>query len=121
MDDLLAEKVLIAVEQIPRGRVASYGDIGGVVGIGPRHVGNVLRTYGSGVPWWRVVNAQGDPGGGLMGRAHEHWNVEEIEVKPNGKGCPIARYRADLVALATAYELAVSLLLAQEGTGHTDR
>ncbi len=100
----MAEKVLIVVEHIPPGSVASYGDIGGIVGIGPRFVGNVLATYGSGVPWWRVVNAQGDPGGGLIGRAVEHWDAEGIEVKPNGKGCRIATYRADLVALASAYD-----------------
>jgi len=28
-------------------------------------------------------------------------------VKPNGRGCRITRYRADLAALATAYEDAV--------------
>ncbi len=104
MDDLKAEKVLIAVERIPSGSVASYGDIGGIVGIGPRFVGNVLATYGSNVPWWRVVNAQGDPGGGLIERALEHWSAEGIEVKPNGKGCRITAYRADLVALASAYD-----------------
>ena len=104
MDDLIAEKVLIVVERIPPGSVVSYGDIGGIVGIGPRFVGNVLATYGSGVPWWRVVNAHGDPGGGLISRAAQHWSAEGIEVKPNGKGCRIAAYRADLVALASAYD-----------------
>ncbi len=107
MDEWLAEKVLLAVEHIPVGRVASYGDIAGIVGIGPRHVGNVLRTYGSGVPWWRVVNAAGDPGGGLIGRASEHWLQEGIEIKSNGQGCRIAHYRADLQSLATAYDEAL--------------
>ena len=107
MDDLLAERVLRVVEQIPPGRVAAYGDIAGIVGIGPRYVGRVLRVFGSAVPWWRVVNAQGDPGGGLISRARPHWADEGIEVKPNGRGCRITRYRADLPALATAYEEAV--------------
>jgi methylated-DNA-protein-cysteine methyltransferase-like protein len=108
VDDLLAERVLRAVEQIPTGRVASYGDIGEIVGVGPRYVGRVLRVFGSGVPWWRVVNAQGDPGGGLVSRAARHWADEGITVKPNGRGCPIARHRADLEALATAYEAAAA-------------
>ncbi len=108
----MAEKVLIVVEHIPPGAVASYGDIGGIVGIGPRLVGNVLATFGSGVPWWRVVNAQGDPGGGLITRAREHWATEGIEVKPNGKGCRIAEYRADLVSLAAAYDQASAHLAA---------
>ncbi|MGC1207347.1 MAG: MGMT family protein [Ornithinimicrobium sp.] len=113
MDDLMAEKVLIVVEQIPPGDVASYGDIGGIVGVGPRFVGTVLATYGSGVPWWRVVNAQGDPGGGLISRARAHWAEEGIEIKPNGKGCRIADYRADLVSLAAAYDHASAHLAAQ--------
>ncbi|CAN5469949.1 hypothetical protein BH23ACT6_BH23ACT6_24190 [soil metagenome] len=106
VDDVLAERVLRVVERIPPGRVASYGDIGEIVGIGPRYVGRVLSTYGSGVPWWRVVNASGDPGGGLIERARVHWASEAITVKPNGKGCRIVTYRADLEALATAYDLA---------------
>ncbi|MGB7448120.1 MAG: MGMT family protein [Ornithinimicrobium sp.] len=104
MDDLKAERVLRVVEQIPPGRVASYGDIGEIVGIGPRYVGRVLSVYGSGVPWWRVVNASGDPGGSLVSRARAHWVGEGIELKPNGRGCRIGRYRADLPALAAAYE-----------------
>lgn len=105
---MLAERVLRVVERIPPGRVASYGDVGVIVGIGPRYVGRVLSTYGLGVPWWRVVNASGDPGGGLITRAREHWESEGIAVKPGGKGCRIAAYRADLVALAAAYEQAVA-------------
>ena len=108
MDEWLAEKVLLAVERIPPGRVASYGDIAGIVGIGPRHVGNVLRTYGAGVPWWRVVSRDGDFGGDLLERARPHWKAENIAVKPNGLGCRIASYRADLDLLASAYDQAVA-------------
>lgn len=102
------EHVLRAVEQIPPGRVASYGDIAELVGIGPRHVGNVLRHYGSDVPWWRVVSRDGDFGGDLLHRARPHWDAEQIAVKPNGLGCRMADYRADLPALHTSYRKAVS-------------
>ncbi|MGB3858569.1 MAG: MGMT family protein [Ornithinimicrobium sp.] len=108
MDEWLAEKVLLAVERIPVGRVASYGDIAEIVGIGPRHVGNVLRTYGSGVAWWRVVSRDGDFGGDLLDRARPHWDDEDIVVKPNGLGCRIEDYRADLCALAQAYDEALA-------------
>jgi len=108
VDDLLVERVLRVVERIPPGRVASYGDIAEIVGVGPRYVGRVLQVFGSGVPWWRVVNAQGDPGGGLIARARPHWVDEGITVRPSGRGCQMARFRADLPALATAYESAVS-------------
>ncbi len=108
MDDLLAERVLRAVEQIPPGRVASYGDIAALVGVGPRHVGNVMRHFGSDVPWWRVTSRDGDFGGDLLDRARPHWADEGILVKPNGLGCRIADYRADLSALHAAYAGAVA-------------
>lgn len=104
----MAERVLRAVEQIPPGRVASYGDIAALVGIGPRHVGNVLRRFGSDVPWWRVVSRDGDFGGDLLTRARPHWATEGIAVKRNGLGCRMSGYRADLPALATAYREAVA-------------
>jgi alkylated DNA nucleotide flippase Atl1 len=54
------EAVLCAVEQIPPGRVLSYGDVAELVGAGgPRQVGHVMATYGGAVPWWRVVRADG--------------------------------------------------------------
>jgi methylated-DNA-protein-cysteine methyltransferase related protein len=56
------EAVLTAVESIPPGRVATYGDIAAYVGQGgPRQVGAVMREYGGGVPWWRVIRASGIP------------------------------------------------------------
>lgn len=108
MDDVLVERVLRAVEQIPRGRVASYGDVAALVGIGPRQVGTVLRLYGSAVPWWRVVSRDGDFGADLLDRARPHWADEGILVKRNGLGCRIADYRVDLPALHTAYTSAVA-------------
>lgn len=65
-DDAYVEAVLSAVEQIPAGQVASYGDLAEYVGIGgPRLVGRVMSTQGAGVPWWRVVRADGRPARGL--------------------------------------------------------
>jgi alkylated DNA nucleotide flippase Atl1 len=56
------EAVLSAVEQIPEGYVSSYGDIAEQVGRGgPRQVGQIMSRYGSAVPWWRVVRADGRP------------------------------------------------------------
>jgi alkylated DNA nucleotide flippase Atl1 len=58
----LAETILAAVERIPPGRVASYGDIAELVGIrSARYVGQVMFRYGGGVPWHRVVMASGAP------------------------------------------------------------
>lgn len=108
MDEVAVERVLRAVEAIPRGRVAAYGDIGGVVGIGPRQVGWVMQAYGSTVPWWRVTNAAGDLPQALLDEARVAWAREGIAVKPGGHGCRIADHRADLEALARAWELAVA-------------
>lgn len=50
------------VAMIPKGKVASYGQIARLIGF-PRHsryVGSTLRDLpkGSKLPWYRVVNAQ---------------------------------------------------------------
>ncbi len=56
------EAVLVAVESIPPGRVSTYGDIAAYGGLGgPRQVGAIMREYGGGVPWWRVIRASGVP------------------------------------------------------------
>ena len=102
------ERVLRAVEQVPRGRVVSYGDLGRLVGVGPRYVGSIMKAYGANVSWWRVTNASGDLPAPLRDRARQTWAQEGILVKPNGLGCRIADYRADLEALADAYERAVA-------------
>jgi methylated-DNA-protein-cysteine methyltransferase related protein len=52
------------VVQIPRGRVATYGQIAELAGIPrqPRRVGYALSALPkkSGVPWHRVINARGE-------------------------------------------------------------
>jgi alkylated DNA nucleotide flippase Atl1 len=60
VDDDFAEAVLAIVEQVPPGRAITYGIIAELVGRGgPRQVGTVMAQYGGGVPWHRVVNANG--------------------------------------------------------------
>lgn len=94
MDDVTIEKVLRTVEQIPAGRVAGYGQIGAIVGVGPRLVGRILREWGASVPWWRVTSSYGDHP--LLARAREHWDAEGITLKPNGLGCRMSEFGADL-------------------------
>ncbi len=54
------EAVLALVEQIPPGRVMSYGAIAEYLGRGgPRQVGAAMARYGGAVPWHRVVAADG--------------------------------------------------------------
>lgn len=60
---LTANAILAAVRAIPRGRVATYGQIARLAGLGgqARRAGYALAalTAGSRVPWHRVVNAEG--------------------------------------------------------------
>lgn len=54
------EEVLRIVEQVPPGRVTTFGIVAAAVGRGgPRSVGRVMALYGAPVPWWRVVRADG--------------------------------------------------------------
>lgn len=49
------------VAQVPYGRVVTYGQIARAIGLphGARVVGWAMRTCPEGLPWHRVVNAQG--------------------------------------------------------------
>lgn len=61
--DELVQRILATVDSIPKGRVASYGQVAREAGL-PRHarlVGRVLRELpaGSKLPWHRVANSAG--------------------------------------------------------------
>lgn len=113
MDDITVEKVLRVVELVPPGSVIAYGEVGAIVGVGPRLVGRIMREWGSGVPWWRVTNAAGDHP--LLERALPHWRAEGIEVKPNGLGCRMSEYGVDLEWLRQRAEPLLAAL--HEGGG----
>ena len=57
------EAVWAAVAQVPRGRVASYGQIAWLIGYPrrPRQVGMVLKALpeATDLPWHRIVSARG--------------------------------------------------------------
>ncbi|GII66585.1 hypothetical protein Skr01_66700 [Sphaerisporangium krabiense] len=72
-----AERVLDVVERIPPGKVMSYGDIAEYLEEGgPRQVGRVMSTWGGGVPWWRVVHADGTAAPGHEAACLAHWKEE---------------------------------------------
>ncbi|MDP9417716.1 MAG: MGMT family protein [Actinomycetota bacterium] len=90
-----AERVLELVERIPAGRVMSYGDVAEELGAGgPRQVGAVLAAYGGGVPWWRVLRADGTPAPHLATRALERLRAEAVPVSADGSRVvmPLARW-----------------------------
>ncbi len=115
--ELVIERVLRCVELVPSGRVASYGAIAAICGIGPRQAGSIMKAYGHDLPWWRITNAAGDLPPGLLPRALPHWDAEGIRVKPNGLGCRYADFAADADALASAWRDATADLPEPEAIG----
>jgi alkylated DNA nucleotide flippase Atl1 len=84
--DEFAGLVLDVVERIPPGRVLTYGDVAALAGQGgPRQVGLVMSRWGSGVPWWRVLRADGRPPVGHEARALGHYAAEQTPMRPGGE------------------------------------
>jgi TDG/mug DNA glycosylase family protein len=88
--------VLDLVETIPPGRVMSYGDVAEMLGDGgPRQVGAVMSAYGGGVPWWRVLRADGSHTPELAARALPLLRDEGTPLRPNGSRVDMPRARWD--------------------------
>lgn len=64
-----------AIRRIPHGRVATYGQIAEVAGLGghARQVGYALHALpdSEGVPWHRVINAKGEISPRTSSDSHE--------------------------------------------------
>lgn len=102
MDDDYVEAVLDLVAAIPSGRVMTYGTVAEVVSDlavragrpprgGPRQVGQVMSRAGAGVPWWRVVNAQGAPPARHHARAMAELVVEGTPRTADGSRVAVRR------------------------------
>jgi methylated-DNA-protein-cysteine methyltransferase related protein len=69
------ERIWRMVKRIPRGRVATYGQIAELAGLEghARQVGYALHNLpeGSDVPWHRVINAKGEISPRSAGDSHE--------------------------------------------------
>jgi len=80
------EAVLSVVEQVPRGRVTTYGAIAEAIGVGgPRQVGAVMAAYGGPVPWWRVVRADGSLPPSHDNIARQAYLKEGTPLRPGGR------------------------------------
>jgi len=91
-DDFVGS-VLGVVENIPPGRVMSYGDVAAALGSrAARAVGQTMAYYGSTVPWWRVVKASGHPATDHEQRALEHYRAEGTPLLWSASGV----FRVDL-------------------------
>jgi methylated-DNA-protein-cysteine methyltransferase-like protein len=87
------ERIYAAVRRIPRGRVATYGDIASVAGLEghARQVGYALHNLpeGSNVPWHRVINARGEISPRTTSDSHELQRMllegEGVELDARGR------------------------------------
>jgi len=89
-----AALVLEVVQRVPPGRVLTYGDVAEYLGEGgPRQVGSVLSRYGSDVPWWRVLRADGTPAPQVRARALDHYVTEGTPLRRAGDRVDLRRAR----------------------------
>jgi methylated-DNA-protein-cysteine methyltransferase-like protein len=96
------ERIYAVVRRVPRGRVATYGQVASLAGLGrhARQVGYALSALpeGSGVPWHRVVNARGEislrdePGSDARSDQRRRLEHEGVRFEPSGR-IALARYR----------------------------
>ena len=94
--DDFAGLVLGIVEQIPPGKVLTYGDIAAMAGQGgARQVGQVMSRWGSGVPWWRVLRADGRPAQGFQARAIAQLTADGTPLRPGGERVDLRLARWD--------------------------
>lgn len=86
----LFDRIYDLVREIPSGRIATYGQIAGIVGCTARVVGYAMAATpdGGGVPWQRVINSRGEisarPGDGAS-RQRALLDREGIRFSPAGR------------------------------------
>ncbi len=78
-------RIYATVKRVPKGRVATYGQIAAEAGLGrhARQVGYALHALpdGSSVPWHRVLNARGE----VSPRAEPGWeHVQRMLLEGEG-------------------------------------
>lgn len=90
LQDIRVQRILATVDSIPKGRVASYGQVAEEAGLprAARFVGSTLRRFvnNSGIPWHRVLGSDGTirvSGGTARDQAHL-LRAEGVAVK-NGR------------------------------------
>jgi methylated-DNA-protein-cysteine methyltransferase-like protein len=102
------ELIWSVVRKVPRGRVATYGQIAEIAGLEghARQVGYAMHNLpaNSNVPWHRVVNAKGEISARSGGDSHELQRLllEAEGVQFDAKGrMDLKRYRWARVATAS--------------------
>jgi alkylated DNA nucleotide flippase Atl1 len=83
--DDFEDAVRTTVEHIPAGEISTYGEVAAESGFpgAARAVGNLLRTT-SGLPWWRVIAANGRLVPGLEPEHAQRLRAEGVPIR-NGR------------------------------------
>lgn len=90
-------RIYAVIARIPRGRVATYGQIAALAGLPgrARQVGYALHALppGSPIPWQRVINARGEVSlsGESAARQRALLAAEGVDIDPGGR-VSLARY-----------------------------
>lgn len=92
------EDVRAFIVNIPAGQVISYGQIGAMIGMGPRQVGHAMTLLDDDVPWWRVVYADGTPSSCHHGQAIELLRAEKTPMVGRRVDVQLARYTPSAAA-----------------------
>ena len=92
----LDEMLLDLVRLIPAGSLATYGDMAAMAEeLGfpctARRAASTLRRFGSGVPWWRVVQSSGTVAESVLAQATALLSAEGITVV--GRRVPLGQRR----------------------------
>jgi methylated-DNA-protein-cysteine methyltransferase related protein len=88
----IVDAIREAIQSIPRGKVASYGQVAAAAGY-PRHVRmvpRVLSLHGDGLPWFRVLGA-----GGAIKITDDGGTVQRMRLQAEG-----VRFRGEKVDIA---------------------
>jgi 3-methyladenine DNA glycosylase/8-oxoguanine DNA glycosylase/alkylated DNA nucleotide flippase Atl1 len=96
-EDTRVDRILMRIKQIPRGSVATYGDIDLRA---PRLVGRVLSMIDVGIPWQRVVRADGSLP--IGDRQRDLLLKERVPMKGNRVDLVVARIGFDESPIAAA-------------------
>ena len=94
------ERIYAIVRRIPRGRVATYGQVAELAGLEghARQVGYAMHALPAknNVPWHRVINANGEVSPRTSGDSHELQRMlleaEGVEFDLKGR-CDLKKYR----------------------------
>jgi alkylated DNA nucleotide flippase Atl1 len=93
--DAFADAVHELVASIPPGHALAYGDVAALLGSRAARQVGALMARSEGLPWWRVVRADGTLPPGLGERAAPYWRDERMPLARSGAGIDLRRARWD--------------------------